>query len=375
MSVLRTGTSARASRIAPTEAPDTQAWRNQILIGDCVAEMEKLPAGSVDLIFADPPYNLQLAGTLHRPDQSVVDAVDDHWDQFDSFEAYDAFTRAWLLAARRVLKPDGALWVIGSYHNIFRVGAILQDLGYWILNDVVWVKQNPMPNFRGRRFTNAHETMIWASRSQNAKKYTFHYEALKAANEDVQMRSDWTFSLCTGNERLKDDDGRKLHATQKPEALLHRILMATSNPGDVVLDPFFGTGTTGAVAKRLGRDFVGIERESAYARAARARIDAVVPVPEDGLASLKAKRTEPRVAFGALLEAGLLAPGAVLSDAKGKVMALVRADGTIQSGDHTGSIHRVGALVQGLEACNGWTYWHHEGAAIDEIRAKVRRSL
>lgn len=372
MSVLRTGTSARASRIAPTEAPDTQAWRNQILIGDCVAEMEKLPAGSVDLIFADPPYNLQLAGTLHRPDQSVVDAVDDHWDQFDSFEAYDAFTRAWLLAARRVLKPDGALWVIGSYHNIFRVGAILQDLGYWILNDVVWVKQNPMPNFRGRRFTNAHETMIWASRSQNAKKYTFHYEALKAANEDVQMRSDWTFSLCTGNERLKDDDGRKLHATQKPEALLHRILMATSNPGDVVLDPFFGTGTTGAVAKRLGRDFVGIERESAYARAARARIDAVVPVPEDGLASLKAKRTEPRVAFGALLEAGLLAPGAVLSDAKGKVMALVRADGTIQSGDHTGSIHRVGALVQGLEACNGWTYWHHEGVVIDALRSRYR---
>lgn len=372
MSVLRTGTSARASRIAPTEAPDTQAWRNQILIGDCVAEMEKLPAGSVDLIFADPPYNLQLAGTLHRPDQSVVDAVDDHWDQFDSFEAYDAFTRAWLLAARRVLKPDGALWVIGSYHNIFRVGAILQDLGFWILNDVVWVKQNPMPNFRGRRFTNAHETMIWASRSQNAKKYTFHYEALKAANEDVQMRSDWTFSLCTGNERLKDDDGRKLHATQKPEALLHRILMATSNPGDVVLDPFFGTGTTGAVAKRLGRDFVGIERESAYARAARARIDAVVPVPEDGLASLKAKRTEPRVAFGALLEAGLLAPGAVLSDAKGKVMALVRADGTIQSGDHTGSIHRVGALVQGLEACNGWTYWHHEGVVIDALRSRYR---
>jgi modification methylase len=372
MSVLRTGTSARASRIAPTEAPDTQAWRNQILIGDCVAEMEKLPAGSVDLIFADPPYNLQLAGTLHRPDQSVVDAVDDHWDQFDSFEAYDAFTRAWLLAARRVLKPDGALWVIGSYHNIFRVGAILQDLGYWILNDVVWVKQNPMPNFRGRRFTNAHETMIWASRSQNAKKYTFHYEALKAANEDVQMRSDWTFSLCTGNERLKDDDGRKLHATQKPEALLHRILMATSNPGDVVLDPFFGTGTTGAVAKRLGRDFVGIERESAYARAARARIDAVVPAPEDGLASLKAKRTEPRVAFGALLEAGLLAPGAVLSDAKGKVMALVRADGTIQSGDHTGSIHRVGALVQGLEACNGWTYWHHEGVVIDALRSRYR---
>lgn len=372
MSVLRTGTSARASRIAPTEAPDTQAWRNQILIGDCVAEMEKLPAGSVDLIFADPPYNLQLAGTLHRPDQSVVDAVDDHWDQFDSFEAYDAFTRAWLLAARRVLKPDGALWVIGSYHNIFRVGAILQDLGFWILNDVVWVKQNPMPNFRGRRFTNAHETMIWASRSQNAKKYTFHYEALKAANEDVQMRSDWTFSLCTGNERLKDDDGRKLHATQKPEALLHRILMATSNPGDVVLDPFFGTGTTGAVAKRLGRDFVGIERESAYARAARARIDAVVPAPEDGLASLKAKRTEPRVAFGALLEAGLLAPGAVLSDAKGKVMALVRADGTIQSGDHTGSIHRVGALVQGLEACNGWTYWHHEGVVIDALRSRYR---
>ncbi|MGB6118076.1 MAG: site-specific DNA-methyltransferase, partial [Mesorhizobium sp.] len=282
-------------------------WLDTIIKGDCIAALDRLPDKSVDLIFADPPYNLQLEGDLHRPDQSKVDAVDDEWDRFETFEAYDAFTRAWLLAARRVLKPNGTIWVIGSYHNIFRVGAKLQDLGFWILNDVVWRKTNPMPNFRGRRFQNAHETMIWASRDQSAKGYTFNYDAMKAANDDLQMRSDWLFPICQGGERLKDGNGDKVHPTQKPEALLARVLMSSSKPGDVVLDPFFGSGTTGAVAKRLGRHFVGIEREQSYIDAATARINAIEPLADANTAIMGGKRAEPRVAFGTLVEAGLIA--------------------------------------------------------------------
>ena len=354
-------------------------WLDTILRGDCITELERLPAGSVDLVFADPPYNLQLEGRLTRPDQSEVDAVDDDWDKFSSFSAYDDFTRAWLLACRRVLKPSGALWVIGSYHNIFRVGAILQDLGFWILNDVVWRKTNPMPNFRGRRFQNAHETLIWASRDSGAKGYTFNYDALKVANDDLQMRSDWVFPICTGGERLKDGEGKKVHPTQKPEALLHRILLASSRTGDVVLDPFFGTGTTGAVAKRLGRHFVGVERDASYIAAAEARIAGVTPLPESAVAVTTSKRAEPRVPFGTLVEAGLITPGAVLRDARARHEAEVRADGTLRAGPHVGSIHRVGALVQGLDACNGWTFWHfaREGmlAPIDELRAAARREL
>lgn len=353
-----------------------------ILKGDCIAELAKLPANSVDLIFADPPYNLQLSGDLHRPDQSLVDAVDDDWDKFSTFEAYDAFTRAWLLAARRVLKPAGTLWVIGSYHNIFRVGAMLQDLDFWILNDVIWRKSNPMPNFRGRRFANAHETMIWASKSADAKGYTFNYEALKMANDDLQMRSDWVLPICNGGERLKGADGKKVHPTQKPESLLYRILVASSKPGDIVLDPFFGTGTTGAVAKALGRHYIGIERESAYIEAAEARIAAVDPAGAGVLRVVAGKRGEPRIAFGQLLEAGLLKPGALLSDSKRRWKACVRVDGSLQilTGDRigdTGSIHRAGALVQGLDACNGWTFWHYadeKGALhpIDALRAQIR---
>jgi modification methylase len=353
-------------------------YLDTILKGDCVNELEKLPDHSVDLVFADPPYNLQLAGRLTRPDQSEVDAVDDAWDKFDDFPAYDAFTRAWLLACRRVLKPSGALWVIGSYHNIFRVGAILQDLGYWLLNDVVWRKSNPMPNFRGRRFTNAHETLIWASRERTTG-YTFNYDALKEANDGLQMRSDWLFALCTGAERIRDGEGRKAHPTQKPEALLHRVLLASSRPGDVVLDPFFGTGTTGAVAKRLGRHYIGVEREASYIKVAAARIAAVKPLAASSLEISRGKRAEPRVAFGALVEAGLIAPGAVLTDARARHRAEVRADGSLRSGTHAGSIHRVGALVQGLEACNGWTFWHTEShgqrVPIDEMRKVARAAL
>jgi modification methylase len=351
---------------------------HQILVGDCVAALGKLAAASVDLVFADPPYNLQLQGDLKRPDDSHVDAVDDDWDKFSSYAAYDDFTRAWLLACRRVMKPNATLWVIGSYHNIFRVGTVLQDLGFWVLNDVIWRKTNPMPNFRGRRFTNAHETLIWAAREPNAKAYTFNYEALKAGNEDIQVRSDWTLPLCTGEERLKQN-GKKLHPTQKPEALIARALLAASRPDDLVLDPFAGTGTTGAVAKRLRRRFVGIEREATYARAAEKRIAAVEPLPYDTLKPFMTAREAPRVPFTALLERGLLAPGAILVDGRRRVQALVRADGAIVLGDKVGSIHRVGALAQGLEACNGWTFWHietHKGLVpIDTLRAEVRAEM
>jgi modification methylase len=374
MVVSRRGASVRAPRVSFESAPSAR-----ILVGDCVAEMAKLPAASVDLVFADPPYNLQLQGDLKRPDDSRVDAVDDDWDKFSSFAAYDDFTRAWLTAARRVMKPAATLWVIGSYHNIFRVGTVLQDLGFWILNDIVWRKSNPMPNFRGRRFTNAHETMIWATRQAEHKGYTFNYEALKAGNDDVQMRSDWFIPLCTGEERLKGRDGKKLHPTQKPEALLARVILAASRPDDLVLDPFCGTGTTGAVARRLGRRFIGLERDSEYAVAAEKRIEAIEPMPEPALSTFMTAREAPRVPFTALIERGLLSPGIKLVDAKRRHRALVRADGALSLGEAVGSIHRIGALAQGLDACNGWTFWHIETpkglTVIDTLRAQVRSEM
>jgi len=374
MVVSRRGASVRAPRVSFDSAASAR-----VLVGDAVAELAKLPAACVDLVFADPPYNLQLKGDLKRPDDSRVDAVDDAWDKFASFAAYDDFTRAWLLACRRVMKPNATLWVIGSYHNIFRVGAILQDLGFWILNDIVWRKSNPMPNFRGRRFTNAHETLIWAARDANHRNYTFNYEALKAGNDDIQARSDWFIPLCTGDERLKDRDGKKLHPTQKPEALLARVLLAASRPDDLVLDPFCGSGTTGAVARRLGRRFVGVERDRDYAQAARARIAAVTTLPEPTLAPFMTAREALRVPFAALIERGLVSPGVSLVDAKRRHRALVRADGALALGQAVGSIHRIGALAQGLEACNGWTFWHVETPSgltlIDVLRTKVRAEL
>jgi modification methylase len=344
---------------------------DRIVIGDCIAAMRALPAKSVDMVFADPPYNLQLGGELFRPDGSHVDAVTDDWDKFDTFAAYDAFTRAWLAEAHRILKDDGTIWVIGSYHNIFRVGTAVQDLGYWILNDIVWRKANPMPNFRGTRFTNAHETLIWASKHEKAK-YTFNYRSMKTLNDELQMRSDWEFPICGGPERLKKD-GAKVHPTQKPEALLYRILLACTKPGDVVLDPFFGTGTTGAVAKRLGRRWIGIERETGYVAAANERIAAALPLDESALATMQSPRQQPRVSFGTLVENGYLAPGAVLTDAKRRFRVTVRADGSLLAeGGETGSIHRLGAQLQEAPACNGWTFWHHEAAGklqpIDTLR-------
>lgn len=351
---------------------------NEIIIGDSIEELARLPQQSIDLVFADPPYNLQLNRELLRPDNSRVDGVDDDWDKFGSFAAYDDFTRAWLKACRRVLKPDGSLWVIGSYHNIFRVGTMLQDLGFWILNDVIWRKTNPMPNFRGRRFTNAHETMVWASMGPKAR-YTFNYEAMKALNDELQMRSDWLFPICSGQERLRQGSGRKTHPTQKPEALLHRIILAASNKGDVVLDPFLGSGTTAAAAKRLGRSFIGIEREAAYAEAARERVAASPPLDPAALKIAPRKRAEARIPFGALVEIGLISPGTVLYDARARHEAEVRADGSIASAGAQGSIHKIGAYVQGATACNGWTFWHYDAEGtlkpIDALREQARRRL
>ncbi len=371
--VSRAGAStAKLRAVAP-------ALTDRIILSDCLAALDSLPAESVDLVFADPPYNLQLTSPLARPDQSVVDGVDDDWDKFASFAEYDRFTKAWLQGVRRVMKPHATLFVIGSYHNIFRVGSTLQDLGFWILNDIVWLKANPMPNFRGRRFTNAHETLIWASRDQAAKAYTFNYEAMKGANDDTQMRSDWFMPICSGAERLKDADGDKLHPTQKPEALLTRILLSASKPGDVVLDPFFGSGTTGAVARRFGRTCVGIERDPVYAKAAAARIAAVIPADAGTLDVLATKRSEPRLAFASLLESRAVVPGQVLTDARRRVKATVRADGLIAVSTIAGSIHKVGALVQGLPSCNGWTYWHYEEAGalkpIDVLRERARAGM
>lgn len=360
----------RITRAKTAATPAPVLPLDEILRGDCIAQMKSLPAASIDMIFADPPYNLQLGGDLLRPDGSQVDAVDDDWDKFDSFAAYDRFTRAWLKEARRILKPNGSIWVIGSYHNIFRVGTAVQDMGFWILNDVVWRKANPMPNFKGTRFTNAHETLIWASMGEKAR-YTFNYRTMKTLNDELQMRSDWEFPICGGQERLKKD-GVKVHPTQKPEALLYRVMLATTKKGDVVLDPFFGTGTTGAVAKRLGRRFIGIEREIGYIEAAKERIAAALPLDESAITTMQAGRAAPRVAFGSLIENGYLTPGAVLMDSKRRWKAEVRADGSLLCDGVEGSIHKLGATLQNAPSCNGWTFWHHETAdglkPIDSLR-------
>jgi len=348
---------------------------DEIIQGDCIAEMARLPDKCVDMIFADPPYNLQLGGDLFRPEGGRVDAVDDDWDKFDSLAAYDDFTREWLHEARRILKDDGTIWVIGSYHNIYRVGALLQDAEFWILNDIVWRKTNPMPNFRGTRFTNAHETLLWCAKDEKAR-YTFNYRAMKALNDDLQMRSDWVLPICAGAERVKGADGAKAHPTQKPEALLYRILLACTKPGDVVLDPFFGTGTTGAVARRLGRRWIGIEREAAYVEVARERIDSTLALDESAMATMADKRSAPRVAFGLLVETGLCPPGTPLTDSKRRFSAQVRADGSIESGAHSGSIHQVGAKLTGAPSCNGWTFWHVEaGGALLPLDSLRQRHL
>ena len=348
---------------------------NTIINGNCIDIMKSFPDNSIDVIFADPPYNLQLKNELSRPDSSKVNGVIEDWDRFKSFKEYDQFTKQWMAEAQRILKPEGTIWVIGSYHNIFRLGYILQDLNFWMLNDIIWRKVNPMPNFRGRRFTNAHETLIWASKNSSSK-YTFNYEAMKSLNGDLQMRSDWLIPICTGDERLKNRDGKKVHPTQKPENLLTRVIMSSSNIGDIVLDPFFGTGTTGAVSKKLGRNFIGIEQNANYAIEAQKRINSINEIVSKELIQTPRKTAEPRIPFGHLLEQGLISPGELLQDSRNRWSAKIRADGSLISKDAKGSIHSVGAHLQGLQACNGWTFWHIKRSGklipIDNLRHAAR---
>ena len=350
---------------------------NKIIKGDSIESMRSLPDNSIDVIFADPPYNLQLKNDLSRPDSSKVNGVTEGWDRFKSFEEYDKFTKDWISEAQRILKPEGTIWVIGSYHNIFRVGNTMQNLGFWILNDIIWHKSNPMPNFKGTRFTNAHETIIWASKNHNSK-YNFNYHAMKSLNEGIQMRSDWYIPICSGGERIKDSNGNKIHSTQKPEALLYRVLLSSSKKDDIILDPFFGTGTTGAVAKKLGRNFIGLEREDIYINAAKKRIKKIDSPDEQFLSTTVSKKTQKRVPFGSLVENGLIKPGAVLRGPKSlkskKFMATVRADGSLSMNGESGSIHQMSAKVQGKETSNGWTFWHLEKEGklelIDDLRTE-----
>jgi site-specific DNA-methyltransferase (adenine-specific)/modification methylase len=348
-------------------------FKNKIINGDCLVELKKIPDKTFDLVFADPPYNLQLKNKLTRPDSSEVNAVDDKWDQFESFEKYDEFTISWLKECKRILKKNGALWVIGSYHNIFRLGTAIQNLGFWILNDVVWNKNNPMPNFRGTRFTNAHETLIWASKNQKSK-YTFNYQSLKCLNDDLQMRSNWNLPICSGSERLKKN-GKKVHSTQKPESLLHRILLASSNRGDYILDPFLGSGTTAVVAKKLGRICFGIEKENKYFNAAKQRLNKTIPIEDNYLDTLQNNRSKPRIPFGSLVELGIIKPGMDIFDQKRKVNAKIMADGSIKYQKSEGSIHKIAAKILGAESCNGWTYWHYNMngsiVPIDNLRQKL----
>ena len=348
-------------------------FKNKIINGDCLVELKKIPDKTFDLVFADPPYNLQLKNKLTRPDSSKVNAVDDKWDQFESFKKYDEFTISWLKECKRILKKNGALWVIGSYHNIFRLGTAIQNLGFWILNDVVWNKNNPMPNFRGTRFTNAHETLIWASKNQKSK-YTFNYQSLKCLNDDLQMRSNWNLPICSGSERLKKN-GKKVHSTQKPESLLHRILLASSNRGDYILDPFLGSGTTAVVAKKLGRICFGIEKENKYFNAAKQRLNKTIPIEDNYLDTLQNNRSKPRIPFGSLVELGIVKPGMDIFDQKRKVNAKIMADGSIKYQKSEGSIHKIAAKILGAESCNGWTYWHYNMngsiVPIDNLRQKL----
>ena len=347
--------------------------RNKIINGNCLEEIKKIPDKSFDLIFADPPYNMQLGENLRRPDNSKVKSVDDDWDKFQNFKSYDEFSVIWLQECKRILKDDGTIWVIGSYHNIFRLGFHLQNLDYWILNDVIWRKNNPMPNFKGTRFTNAHETLIWASKNKNSK-YTFNYQSLKCLNDDLQMRSDWLIPICSGKERIKKNR-KKIHSTQKPESLLHRIILASTNKGDTIFDPFLGTGTTAVVAKKLGREYFGIEQNKNYFLSAKKRIHATKQIEDNNLDTIENNKSKPRIPFGSLIELGVIKPGTKIYDQKKEINARIMVDGSIKYKDSAGSIHKVAAKILGSESCNGWTYWYYQSGdrlkPIDELRQKL----
>ena len=346
---------------------------NKITNGNSLEILKKIPDKTFDLVFADPPYNLQIGKKLKRPDDSKVNGVNDKWDQFKNFNDYDNFCKLWLTESKRVLKDNGSIWVIGTYHNIFRLGYHIQNMEFWILNDVIWRKNNPMPNFRGTRFTNAHETLIWASKNKKSK-YTFNYQSLKCLNDDLQMRSDWTLPICNGNERIKKN-GKKVHSTQKPESLLYRILLASTNKGDFVFDPFLGTGTTAVVAKKLGRNYFGIENEKKYFKTAKQRLEKTIKMEDHYLDTIKNNKSKPRIPFGSLVELGIVKPGMSVFDYKKKINAKIMADGSIKYQNSEGSIHKVAAKIIGAESCNGWTYWHYNNNGsmlpIDDLRQRL----
>ena len=348
---------------------------NKILLGDSLKIMKTIPSKSVDLIFADPPYNLQLKDTLYRPDQTTVEAVTQDWDKFNTYKEYDNFTEQWLKESKRILKKGGALWVIGSYHNILRVGTSIQNHGFWILNDIIWHKTNPMPNFRGTRFTNAHETLLWCTTSREAK-YTFNYQNLKELNDGKQMRSDWYIPICSGKERLRENNNQRSHPTQKPEALMYRIILSSTNKGDIILDPFLGSGTTAVVAKKLQRNFIGIEQDKEYISLAKKRLKQTKVLNDEVVKMKKSRKDLPKVPFGELVEQGIIPPGAVLTDKKEKYKATVTVDGSLKINNISGSIHQVGATIQGLSNCNGWDFWHIKikstSILLDEVRDKYR---
>ena len=351
-----------------------EKYKNKIINGNCIEELKKIPSKSFDLIFADPPYNLQIGKKLNRPDNSKVNGVNDRWDHFKSFEDYDNFSKKWLIECKRLLKDNGTIWVIGTYHNIFRIGYHIQNLDYWILNDVIWKKNNPMPNFKCTRFTNAHETLIWASKNKNSK-YTFNYQSLKCLNDDLQMRSDWSLPICNGKERIKKN-GKKIHSTQKPESLLHRILLASTHKNDLICDPFLGTGTTAVVAKKLNRNYFGIEKEKKYFNVACQRLKNTTKIEDHYLDTIKNHKSKPRIPFGSLVEMGIIKPGMEIFDYKKKINAKILADGSIKYQQSEGSIHKVAARIIGSQSCNGWTYWHYQSGnslkPIDELRQRLR---
>ena len=349
--------------------------KNTITQGDSLELLKKIPDKSINLVFADPPYNLQLRDTLYRPDQTTVEAVTNDWDKFETYQAYDQFCLTWLQECKRVIKDGGAFWVIGSYHNILRLGTLIQNLGFWILNDIIWHKTNPMPNFRGTRFTNAHETLLWCTTSRKAK-YTFNYQNLKELNEGKQMRSDWHIPICSGKERLRENNNQRSHPTQKPEALLYRIIVSCTNKDDTILDPFLGSGTTAVMAKKLLRNYIGFEQDKEYIKLANKRLKDTKSFDDEIVTLTKSRKDLPKVPFGELVEQGVIPPGAVLTDKKERYKATVTIDGSIKIKNISGSIHQVGAKIQGLPSCNGWDFWHLKDkkstTLLDEIRWNYR---
>ena len=359
------------------EKRDIKEAINKIILGDCIEELKKFPDESIEVIFADPPYFMQTEGELIRPEGTKFQGVEDEWDKFDGYKEYDKFCFEWLKECKRVLKKDGTIWVIGAFQNICRIGYIMQNLGYWILNDIIWSKPNAAPNFAGTRFQNSHETMLWCSKSKDAK-YTFNYKTMKHLNEGKQDKSIWDIGICIGKERIKGEDGKKAHSTQKPEKLLYKVILSSSKPKDIILDPFFGTGTTGAIAKLLGRNYIGIERDKNYVLIARERINKIIP-EESNITKLELEVKPPKVPMEKLIEKGFLDVGEKLYDKDRKFSANLLKNGHLNNGKETLSIHKMSGKYLNKDNNNGWDYWYMERngklISINELREEYAKKF